>query len=249
MQLKQIRRDVLRKSAWECRIALARLGFSTETRYVKDGYSGIWAKSWYWKGWISDVGIHETFSLKGDVAQQINRAVHAHRRILEAVLRASLEYPDTVPCMSHKDVDGWIGLTTNSWETENCTGPEKERRFYPTQKIPKGIETSKRGEALIAAQLANVRRGFYAEDKLNTHTGSFRYIQDCKDLEWAFHVRLSKRRHGGRSVKFNTQKYSSPIAPEAFCADFAQNCGVSLNRLFRGCGASELPPGFEWLNR
>jgi hypothetical protein len=252
----------LEKTTWECRVALARLGIHTDARITTVGIRnesgherayGLWGKTWYWQGWVTDVSLHDhTIIDLRDEEACVAKITRVHQRVLEAFERGLREYPDCIPCLSHKEQeDGLLGLTKSGWESENIC--DRPREHYPTENIPAGAETPEDGEALVRAQLENARKGLDVEDHLNTYTGPVRYIHDCKDRDWQFATRLTVRNHDGVQVTYRPREVAINMLSEAMAAELAKNTGEALLQLFSSYGAggihegktsNGLPPGF-----
>lgn len=257
------------KSAWHARIALARLGLHTDSRLTTSGIRnesgherayGLWAKSWYWQGWISEITVHDHAIIdlrdEEDCLRQIRRC---HHRVQEAVERGLREFPDSIPCLSHeKRDDGMLGLVENSWAMENTKG--RSREFYPTELIPEGVEVSACSsvtEDLVRAQLGNARMGLDVEDRLNTYTGRSRYTHDCKDRDWHFVQRIAVRNSAGQRVTFRPRDFTSNLLSETSVSTLARSTGHMMVKLFEdyapggiqhGATENALPPGFMTLD-
>lgn len=254
---------------WQTRIALARLGFHTDSRLTTSGIRnesghqrayGLWAKSWYWQGWISEITIHDHAIIdlrdEEDCLRQISRC---HHRVQEAIERGLREFPDSIPCLSHeKREDGMLGLIESSWAMENSKG--RSRAFYPTELIPQGIENSagiSTAEDLVRAQLANARMGLDVEDRLNTYTARSRYTHDCKDRDWHFVQRIAVRKSAGQTVTYRPKEFTCSLLSETCVSMLARSTGQMMVKLFEsyapggplhGETENALPPGFMTLD-
>lgn len=250
-------------------MTLARLGMHTDSRITtsgirnESGYErayGLWAKSWYWQGWISEVTIHDHAIIdlrhEEDCLQKIQRC---HDRVLEAVQRGISEFPDSIPCLSHeKRDDGMLGLVENSWAMGHIK--DQERKHYPTEILPEQIEAPVPcaiEECLHSVQIDNARKGLHVEDQLNTYTGRSRYTHDCKDRDWHFVQRIAVRRSAGLKVTFRPKDFSCSLLAESSVSMLARSSGEMMLNLFAdyapggsrgGMTHNALPPGFTTLD-
>lgn len=259
------------KTPWQTRLALARLGIHTDSRLSTTGIRnesgferayGLWAKSWYWQGWISEVSFHDHAIIdlrdRADCHRQIERC---HHRVLEVVERGLREFPDSIPCLSHqKRDDGMLGLVESSWAMQNLEG--RERDNYPTELLPEGLEEAElpprpRQEGYIEAQLVNADLGLHVEDQLNTYTGRARYARDCKDRNWHYVQRVAVRKSADHSVKFQPTEFTSLLLTESEVTEFSKTTGAMMANLFasyapggsrHGLTEYNLPPGFATLD-
>lgn len=248
---------------WSQRMSLARQGWSTEVRLSRIGVAssapdtvvaiGVWARRWFWHGWITDVCLHDQAVV--DLAQR-DGARHAARlveNVSEACGRAEAQYLEAIPCqLAHKDAEGRLVLTESIGDTLRCHG--SQRGHFPTEAIPPGIEEGedRHLEALIHAAL----RGLHVEDSLNPHFGRTRYMHDCKDRDWGYRVRLAVRRSAGVKVSFRPiESTTRLLAPSAAVGltDGAQDSMLDLFDSYapegemHGRTGNGLPPGFETL--
>jgi hypothetical protein len=254
------------KTTWECRVALARLGIHTTSGISLYGIRnesgherayGLWGRTWYWNGLISDVCFHDHAII--DLREEehcIAQIRQVHERVLDVFQRGLQDFPDSIPCLSHEErPDGRLGLVESEWNTKNAR--EYARKFYPTENIPLGAEVPASNEALLRAQLENARNRFNVEDSLDTYTGRVRYIGDCQNRDWQFKTKLVLSEYDGIKLSCRPRAASIDLLSETVAADLARTTGASLMSLFADYGkggrlerqtGNGLPPGFLTLD-
>lgn len=250
-------------SAWEKRIELARDGWTTECRVTNTGIGnlskthravGLWAKTWFWDGRISEVSLHAqsivSFS-RGHVANEIERLSSI---LHEACFRARREYRDAVPLVDHdQSTSDRIALRENPEETRRLR--EAKRAFYPTEAIPDGVGAhgTRAHENALADAAA---RGLDVSDRVDPYFGSGRMIRDCQERLWGYRARLAMRSWNGVRVSFDPQEFTTRNLEEVMISELTRSSAAALNELFAeygetGLRAGEtrngLPPGFMTL--
>lgn len=249
-------------TCWRDRVALARAGWATEIRLSADGIRskpegvfacGFWARSSYWKGWISDIRIHDHAILdlrqKGAAAQVAALAAN----VREACERASRDFPDAIPCLvPGKDENGRLRLVENDWEMRQIDA--RQRAFFPTENIPEGLEEESCATAgshldhLIEAALG----GFHVEDDINPYFGRNRYARDCKNRDWGYRLRLAMRNANGVQIAFRPRPFTVQSLHEAHACGMIKTAQRSTAELFasyapggdlEGRTPNGLPPG------
>lgn len=247
-------------SAWADRMALTRKGWKTEIRLSRDGLKqgpedrvaiGVWADTSYWKGWITDICLHDhTIRACNDPAlPAVIAGLLANVR--EACERAEDEFPDSVPCvMPEKSPSGRLIMAVNTHETRYATG--RSRDYYPTEAVPDGPDTGP--DTHLCALIAAAASGLHVTDSINPYFGRSRYARDCKDRDWGYRLRLAVREIDGVKVEFRPQEFSTRLLAAPVVAGLIHSSHGSLLNHFRsyrpdgasaGATGNGLPPGFR----
>lgn len=249
-------------TSWSLRIALPRAGWHTELRISRNGICsspsshvsvGFWARTWYWKGWISDVCLHEHDIIDLEDADAHARVLAVMTRLKAACEDATERFVDTIPCqVTFGTPKEPIELKENSWALEHVN---PARDIFPTEDIALGTEllSAPAGEDHVSKFLDAARQRFEVEDDMNTYIGRARYLHDCKNRQWGYAARLRKRRHGDvplsatRPTRLSVEELDEAIASGLIdlAADRIQRNLKSFGPggALHGATANGLPPG------
>lgn len=243
-------------------MALARKGWRTAIRISRETLSsggddllsvGFWAESSYWKGWSTDVCLHD--HLLGEMNDPALPAAidDLAANVLEACLRAERDLWDSIPCATGKKMpDGRLILGVNSAETRHCA--KRPRDFFPTEALPPGPDAGP--DRHIDALLAAVGAGMRVEDSINPFFGRSRFSRDCKDRDWGYRLRLAVREIDGVRIQYEPQEFSTRLlaAPVASTLIHASKRALldhfeayAPSGALAGMTSNGLPPGFRTL--
>lgn len=245
---------------WADRTYLASKGWNTDLRIQEERNGainvGLWAKSWFWQGKVSETCLHAHRQLSEvtEIPSALDRVAGLVR---EALDRAEAEFRDSVPCVTGVMEDGRIKLAANTLEAQRATdGPERET---PAQAIRFAVDGPETGSYRQAVMQAASIRGLEYTDTLNNYAEA-RYLQDTAPREWQFECRPNMRRINGELVRadhYQHAKFSARLIDEEVVASLVNVSGAALRVLFdsyapggRLHGATEngLPPGYERVN-
>jgi hypothetical protein len=249
---------------WADRLHLARDAWITDIRipapsHLDAGKShvGLWARTWFWGGGISEVCLHThgTFTETTGRQDRIDLITRMSARLREACARARLEFPDSVPCQGlGRDERGRIPLSENTAETLRLH--EQVRDVHPTEDLPEDLSVFLDGDApgLAGALIDAARDGTAVEDRLDPYFGPSRMLRDCQDRKWGYRLYLVPRVFRGERVEFNRQEVASRLLSEDFLCGMTRSSAASLSRMFEihapggarhDPGGNGLPPGFR----
>lgn len=249
-------------TAWTDRVALARSAWSTEIRLDRTGFTprtptsvsaGVWARTHYWNGWITDICLHDHLILDladDDAHAQLTALVGNVREVCE---RAARDFPDQIPCLGDgNDAQGRLKLAVNSWEMRDIA--HRPDGFYPTEAIAPGVESQKlpATEDHLARLATAAAAGLHVEDSINPHFGPARYARDCKDRNWGYRLRLAKKQIGEVPVAFRPRALTLESLHEQMICQTITAMHFAVDDLFAayapggahaGKTCNGLPPG------
>lgn len=251
-------------SAWADRIRLARDGWSTEIRITETGISpetakthralGVWARTWFWSGWISDVCLHDHAIVPMERDAMVSTIERVTANLRATCLQARLDFRDSIPCLAGgREPCGRLRLTENTWAFRNRAAVP--RRDHPRELIPETIALSaerSHAPALVDTALS----GLHVEDRLSGDFGPPALLRDLRERSWGYTTCLVVRDIDGRKLRFRPQRSSTVFLDEDMVAAAMRDAADALTAEFRdfgpgGCREGEtlngLPPGFSWL--
>ena len=251
--------------SWQTRLDLARRGWHTELRFSRDGIKpstdstfacGIWARRHYWNGWIANICLHahDIFDCAADDAAQRTAAVIEN--LAEVCTRAEAEYPDQIPCQTvGRDDQGRIKLAVSEWEMRHVD--HHRPKLYPTEAISPALDICAPGDGHIDHLLAALSQGLEVEDSINSYFGHARFARDCKNRQWGYRLRISKRRAAdGTRITYRPQVFTCESLHETHAASLVEGASAGMNRLFaryaaggdmQGATPNGLPPSMTTL--
>ncbi len=210
---------------WADRLELARAGWKTDIHISRHGVGkkregclscGVWAKTNYWHGRITDICIHDHGIFEPnhqDIAVGLSKLI---ANVKEACIRAVDEFPDSVPCVSvplYRE-DGSIRLVESGLETSHFKKGHAEH--FPTEAIPEGMESGAYTVAggHLEAMATAALKDCHVEDSLNPYFGRHRYMYDCKDRDWGYKLRIAPLEFDGTKISFKPFEYSTTYLQE-----------------------------------
>lgn len=248
-------------TAWASRLELARDGWATECRITEVGLGreragthravGVWARTWFWSGWITEVCLH-AHAIAPLAEAGIEASIDAVvADVLEACRRARAEFRDSIPCLGQgRDREGRLKLAENSWAMGLVR--DTVRRPHPLERIP-GADTSAPDVPLsrLLARTAAEQGPFghlHVEDRLSGTYGPPQLLRDMTSRSWGYEVALAPRSWAGRPLRFKPFRRDGPDLGEKEAGQHIRETRAALDALFglSSPGASALPEGYAW---
>jgi hypothetical protein len=251
---------------WSDRVNLARKGWHTKFGINRNGIAsssetsvacGFWANTNYWKGWLTDICIHDHVIVDLTEDGAYEKIASIASSVFNAISRAEVEFADSVPCINGtKDAHGRLELFDHSRETEYAYS--RERTYFPTEDIPEDIHETAitQGPDHLENLISAARGTIWTTDHINPYFGHARHARDCLARKWGSKIRMSKRLSGETKNSFHPREMTVESLNEQLLAPMIGSFQSAIEDSFalyapggarHGSTSNGLPPGEQSL--